>query len=416
MQIAHKVELSPNNKQKTYFAKASGTARFAWNWALAEWEKQYSEGKRPSGMSLKKEFNAIKKQQFPWIKEVTKYAPQQPFLDLQDAWRRFFKKLAGKPRFKKKGKSHDAFYIGADQIKMAHKKIWVPRLGWVRMREAFRFEGKVNSVTISRTADRWYVAIQVEANVDVKPCRSKQRVGVDLGINKLATLSSGIAFEAPKPLKAKLRKLKRYQRKLQKKRQGSNNRHRQQIKTARIHAKITDIRKDTLHKITTYITQHYSEIGIEDLNVKGMVKNHKLARHIHDVGLGEFRRQIEYKSKMRGNVIHLRDRYFPSSKACSRCGEIKKFMSLSERIFECGCGLKMDRDLNASINLRNYSQHPAPAGHGPLGTAARKNVRPVRSELTPVEITALRKQAGLVFVTSIDESGNKLQPAMSRFG
>lgn len=403
MQIAHKIELKPNNKQKTYFAKACGTARFAWNWALAEWEKQYQQGKKPSGMSLKKEFNAIKKSQFPWTKEVTKYAAQQPFLELQEAWVRFFKKQARAPKFKKKGKSTDAFYIGADHVKVAHKKIRIPRLSWVRMRESLRFEGKIHSVTISRTADRWFASIQVEVSERLfKPCCSTQTVGVDLGINKLATLSNGIAFEAPKPLGKNLKMLKRYQRKLQKKQKGSAGRYKAQMKCARTHVKISNIRKDTLHKITTYIAGHYAQIGIEDLNVKGMVKNHNLARHIQDIGLGEFRRQLEYKSKMRGNVIHLADRYFPSSKTCSRCGAIKAAMDLSERTFVCGCGLKMDRDLNASINLRDYE--------------APKNVRPVRSEVTPEEIAALRKQAGLVFVTSIDESGNKLQTCVSRFG
>jgi len=402
MQLAHKIELKPNNAQRTYFLKACGTARFTWNWALDRWEQLYAQGKHPCGMSLKKEFNSIKKQQFPWTTEVTKYAAQQPFLDLQNAWGRFFKILAEKPRFKKKGKSRDAFYIGADHIKVSHTKIRIPKLGWVRMKEGLRFEGKINSATISRTADRWYASIQVEVSQVAKPARSTQTVGIDLGINKLATLSSGVAFEAPKPLKAKLTRLKRSQRRLQSRQKGSKNRYKSQIKIARIHAKITNIRKDTLHKITTHITRHYEQIGIEDLNVKGMVKNHNLALSIQDVGLGEFRRQLEYKSAMSGNVIHVRDRYFPSSKTCSRCGAINASLPLSERIFECGCGLKMDRDLNASINL-----DPASAGH---------SVRPVRPQLTPVEIAALRKQAGLVFVTSIDESGNKRGPAMSRFG
>ena len=134
MQIAHKIELKANNKQKTYFAKAVGTARFAWNWALTEWEKQYKEGAKPSGMKLKKEFNAIKKTQFPWTKEVTKYAAQQPFLDLQDAYNRFFKKIAKRPKLKKKGKSKDSFYVGGDQIKIKDDKIWVPNLGFVALK------------------------------------------------------------------------------------------------------------------------------------------------------------------------------------------------------------------------------------------------------------------------------------------
>src|SRR5690606_13369438 len=133
------IELKENNRQRTYLRKACGIARFAWNWGLAEWEKQYQAGEKPSGMKLKKEFNAIKGKEFPWVYEVTKYAAQQPFLDLQDAWSRFFKKLAGKPQFKKKGKSRDSFYIGGDQVQISGRRIKIPNLGWVRMREELRW-------------------------------------------------------------------------------------------------------------------------------------------------------------------------------------------------------------------------------------------------------------------------------------
>ena len=207
MQIAHKIQLKHNNKQGTYFSKACGTSRFAWNWALAEWEKQYLEGKKPTGMGLKKEFNAIKKKDFPWTKEVTKYAAQQPFLDLQDAYKRFWKKLSQKPKFKKKGKCKDSFYVGGDQLKIKGKKIWIPNLGFVRMSENLRFEGKINSAVFSRTADRWFVSIQVDTNKEFKKCGFENSVGVDLGINKMVVLSNKMAMESPKPLKKNLRNI-----------------------------------------------------------------------------------------------------------------------------------------------------------------------------------------------------------------
>ncbi|MBF0442218.1 MAG: helix-turn-helix domain-containing protein, partial [Oligoflexales bacterium] len=169
VQIAHKIELKANNKQKTYFARACGVSRFTYNWALNEWNTLYEknrscsseEKEKISGLSLKKKFNAIKKEQFPWTKEVTKYAAQQPFIDLQNAFNRFFKKLGGKPKFKKKGQD-DSFYVGGDQIKVAGRKIWVPNLGFVRLKESLRYQGKINSATFSRMADRWFVSIQLD--------------------------------------------------------------------------------------------------------------------------------------------------------------------------------------------------------------------------------------------------------------
>jgi putative transposase len=391
MQIAHKIELKSNNAQESYFKKACGISRFSWNWALGQWNLQYASGLRPSGMSLKKQFNAIKQAEYPWIYEVTKYACQQPFLDLQEAFTRFFKKEAGRPKFKKKGKSHDSFYIGGDQIKLdeTKRRIKIPHLDWVRMREKLRFEGKINSVVISRTADRWFVSIQIDAPIEFPKHENQMSVGIDLGINQLATLSDGIAFRAPKPLKKQLWRLRRQSRKLSRKVLGSNNFKKQTQALAKLHRRIGNIRKDTLHKVTSFLASTYSQIGVEDLNVKGMVRNHKLARSISDIGFGEFRRQIEYKTEWRGGKITIHDRFFPSSKKCSRCGLLKESLLLSERIFQCECGLEVDRDWNAAINLA-----PVPK---------------VLREFKPVEMTALRKSVHPVFVTSINESGNKHQ-------
>jgi putative transposase len=320
---------------------------------------------------------------------VTKYASQQPFLDLQDAWSRFFKGLAGKPKFKKKGKSRDSFYIGGDQIKLDGRRLWIPNLGWVRLKEKLRFEGKINSVVISRTADRWYAAIQVEVQMKIPQHENQVSVGIDLGIHHLAVLSNGVGFEAPSPLKALLKKLKRKSRALSKKEKGSGQFKKSQMALARLHARIANVRRDSLHKITSWITQQYSLIGIEDLNVKGMVRNRKLARSISDLGLYEFCRQLEYKAKWREGKVVVYDRFFPSSKKCSRCHALKETLELSERKFSCECGLNISRDLNAAINL-----NPIPG---------------VTRKLTPVEMAALWKQAGLVFVTSIAEAGNQLQ-------
>ncbi len=184
--IAHKIELKPNNHQITYFKQACGVARLAWNWGLSNWQQQYIDGLNPSGMSLKKEFNAIKKELFPFVYNVTKYAVQQPFIQLQEAYKRFFKKIGGKPKFKKKGKSKDSFYIGGDQIKIERQKVKIPNLGWVKLREDIRFQGKILNATVSKIADKWFISFAIKPFMSYLPCKNQASVGIDLGIKKLS--------------------------------------------------------------------------------------------------------------------------------------------------------------------------------------------------------------------------------------
>jgi len=350
--LSHKICLEPNYKQEQYFKQACGIARFTWNWALEEWNRQYKSGLKPKAFELKKSFNAIKKSEFPWMYNVTKYASQQPFIHLQTAFNRFFQGSSRYPQFKKKG-HHDSFYIGNDHIKLDGKMIKLPKLGWVKMREALRFSGKLISATVSRVAKRWFVSLNVELFQSPKSCDSQVGVGVDLGIKALATISNGETYEAPKPLKPFLKKLKRMQGSLSRRVKGSHNRHKLRLKIASIHAKITNIRKDSLHKLTTHLTDNFAGIVIEDLNVKGMLSNHKLSRAIADIGFYEFRRQLEYKSQFKGNYLLIADRWFPSSKKCSNCGHKKEEIKLSERVYHCSaCGHEQDRDLNAAINLK----------------------------------------------------------------
>ena len=389
MQLAHKIELKPNNKQKTYFKKACGVSRFVWNWALEHWESEYKQGNKPNALNLKKTFNSIKKEQCPFVLEVTKYVAQQPFIQLQVAFNRYFKGLSKKPKFKKKKSNKDSFYIGGDQIKVDGKRVRIPRLGWVRIREQLRFDGRILSATISRKADRWYIAFAIE--VEKNPyshCENQARVGVDLGIEKLATLSNGRAFENLKTLKRYEKHLTKLQRQLSKKQhpakkgdktQFSNNYIKQKRKVEKLHQKIANTRKDYLHKLTTFLTENYKEITIEDLNVSGMLKNHHLAKAISDVGMYEFKRQLEYKSQLRGNNLIIVDRWFPSSKTCSNCGYINHNLKLSDRTFKCPqCGLVIDRDLNASINLLNYSRASSAriyaCGEGNGGIASQEAV------------------------------------------
>lgn len=363
MIISHKIRLDPNDKQATYFAKAAGTARFAYNWALAEWQTQYAAWKddnsqpKPNQMVLRRQLNAVKREQFPWMLEVTKNAPQMAIIQLGQAFNNFFAGRAKYPQFKKKGKSRDSFTLTNDQFSIDGCRIRIPNLGLVRMRETLRFSGKILSATISRTADQWFASITVDTTQNhLMPAENQGVVGVDLGVSALATLSTGETVAGAKPHKALLSRLKRLSRSLSRKTKGSANRHKAKQKLAKLHARIANIRQDTLHQLTTDLTRRFSLIGIEDLNVSGMVKNRHLSRAISDRGFFEFRRQLEYKVAMRGGLVVVANRFFASSKTCSGCGEKVEKLPLSVRQWECPCcGASHDRDVNAAINLANYA-------------------------------------------------------------
>ena len=287
--------------------------------------------------------------------EVTKYASQQPFLHLRTAFQRFFDKKARYPRFKRKG-VHNSFYVGGDHLKFEGKRIWIPNLGWVRMRESVRFRGRVVSATFRRVADKWFVSVVVEFEEEPTRCESQACVGVDLGVNRLASLSNGETVEGSKPLRRYLSKLRRLSRQYSRKKKGSKNREKARTKLARLHYRVRCLRQDELHKLTSYMTKNYGAIGIEELNVKGMLGNRRLARAISDMGFHEFRRQLSYKAAMHGNHLEVVDRWFPSSKMCSECWEVNDKLALSERVFRCAaCEFELDRDENAARNLAFYT-------------------------------------------------------------
>jgi len=186
---AHKIRLHPTSEQAVYFAKAAGTSRFVWNWALAEWNRQYEAGEKPTAFKLKKHFNEIRREHFPWTWEVTKNASDQPFLDLGKAFTAFFEGRARRPKFKSKKRSKPSFYLANDQFEVGDHRIWIPKLGWVNMAENLRFNGKVTGARLTKTADWWFVALQVEMP-DTLPEKKEASVGIDVGLNRLATLST----------------------------------------------------------------------------------------------------------------------------------------------------------------------------------------------------------------------------------
>ena len=386
MILAHKIALDPSNVQATYFAKAAGVARFAYNWALAEWKRQYEAWKldnslpKPSQAALGRQLNAIKREQFPWMLEVTKNAPQMAIIRLGDAFNNFFAGRAKYPKFRKKG-VQDRFTITNDQFSVEGSRIRIPKLGWVRMREPLRFAGKIMSATISRVADRWFVSITVDTQNDLHLPKAENQgaVGVDLGVAALATLSTGEVITGPKPHKALLERLRRLSRSLSRKQKGSRNRQKAKAKLARLHARIANIRLDALHNLTTDLTRRFHTIGIENLNVRGMMRNRHLARSIADMGFFEFRRQLEYKAAMRGGQVVMADRWFPSSKTCSACGSVQEAMPLSVRQWACpDCGARHDRDVNAAVNLKNMavSSIVSACGGEGSGCARKSAVKP----------------------------------------
>jgi putative transposase len=355
--LAHKIALAPTPEQREFFQRAAGTARFTWNWALAEWQDRYQQGEKPSGHLLKKAFNALRREQLPWTYEVHRDATARPFADLQRAFSNFFQGHAAYPKFKKKGRCRDAFYVACDRFRLEEKTVILPKIGPVHMREALRFDGKILGATISREADRWFLSIQVQLTDYARERTADGCVGVDLGITHLATLSTGVTIAGPKPLKHAQRHLSRANRGLHRRQPGSANRQKSQQRVARLHTRVAHIRTDALHKLTSRLCRENQAISIEDLHVKGMLKNKRLARSISDMGWGECRRQLEYKVPLYRAQLHIVGRFTPSSKLCHRCKTVKKVLTLGERIFVCdACGYIEDRDLNAAKNINQLGQ------------------------------------------------------------
>lgn len=359
---AYKTELKPNAGQLTLLKKSAGAARWAWNWALRKKKEAFDKKEKiPTAIDLHKELNQLKKTEIPWMYETSKCAPQEALRNLDKAFDNFFrnckKKKKGKkgfPRFKSKHKNQDSFRLNGS-IHVFADRIQLPRIGMIRLKERDYIpteNAKILSATVSCRAGRWFVSVQMEIEIVPLP-KSSHTIGIDLGIKTLATCSNGEVFDNPKHLKKKEKALRIRQKSLSRKKKGSANRKKAARRVAALHYRIANARKDYLHKITSKIIDENQVVVLEDLNLSGMVKNHKLAKAISDVGMGEFRRQLEYKAAWYGRQIVIVDRYFPSSKLCSRCGQVKDTLKLSERTYKCDCGLEIDRDLNAAINLAN---------------------------------------------------------------
>ena len=381
---AVKVALDPTPAQERLLLSHAGASRFAFNAALAHVKAGIEAGEKPewSFYSLRKWWNASKdalavgEDGVIWWRENSKEAYSSGLESLAKGLSNWVKSRKGArkgrrmgfPKFKSKDKAVPKFTYRTGSFGLVQggrdpKALKLPRIGRVHCMEdvAERVNGvRVLRMTVSKRAGRWYAALTVER--DDKPMTKPPKggaVGIDLGIKTLATLSDGTIIENPRCLAASEQRLKKAQKALSRKVKGSRRRAKARAKVTRIHAHVANQRLDAMHKATTWLTQTYSYISVEDLNVAGMARNHRLAKAVSDAAFGEFRRQLEYKTARSGATLHVVDRWYPSSKTCSECGTVKAKLSLSERVYRCdGCGLTMDRDLNAAINIKVAGSAP----------------------------------------------------------
>jgi putative transposase len=367
---AYKTEIKPNNRQRTLLEKSAGVARFAYNLGLAERISLYeNEKKFLTAIDQHKSLCAIKKEKYPWMYEVSKCAPQLALLDLDKAFRNFFRglkkgKKIGFPKFKSKHKSTLSFHLDTNSFKITNDKVMLAKIGLLKLKEKGYLPVvniKYNSLTVSKIAGKWFVSVQVEQEIPDPIDQIETVLGVDVGIKTIATCSNGTVFKNNKYLRKSKKRLAHAQKNLARKKfdkktkRSSNNRYKLKLKVQKIHYRISCQRKDAIHKMTGILVKTKPRyIALEDLNVSGMMKNHKLAGAIADASFNEIRRQSVYKTNWYGGEILNVDRYYPSSKLCRRCGNIKEDLTLEDRTYVCECGHIEDRDLNASINIEDF--------------------------------------------------------------
>jgi transposase len=422
MKKAHKIRMNPRLEQVEYLKRACGTRRFVYNWGREHWEAEYQaykaeqetipeaerKLKSPNAMALKSQFHAIRERDYPWTYDVTKCVVEGAFDDLDKAYANFFAGRAEYPKYKKKGKSRESFYLSNDKFVVGSHWISIPglgrflldtqkiekgrgklrrKLGTVNLSEKLRFieEGKASfptkkrnrrkqvlchqvkilGATVSCEAGHWYISIQVDIKKALPPT-PQPVVGVDVGLKQAAVVSDGRRLENQKPLAVHRKRLGTLQRRLSRKKKTkdpetgrttfSRNYEKQRLKVARKHQQIAAIRADVQHKFTAELARTCGAIGIEDLHILGMMAKRSLARAVADAAMGQLLTFLKNKMASAGGQVFIASRWFPSTKRCSGCGHVKKRMPLKHRTYQClACGLVIDRDLNAALNLAQFA-------------------------------------------------------------
>lgn len=389
IQRAYRTKLRPTCKQRRYFGGCCGAARFVFNWALADRKEVYESGGKPSHYEQKKRFNQWKKIEAAWLYDYPYTLLEEEFRNVDKAFANFFRRVKqgvekpGYPKFKRRGGKSSFTLRGS--INVEKDRIKLPRIGWVSFAEKdyIPIDTKINTATISESVSEWFISVQVEEEIDVSEPVNDKVLGVDVGVKSLAVLSDGRVFDNPQILKKHEKKMARLQKELARRNRGSQNWKKTKVKIKKLHLKITRIRRHMQHDTSRAIVDSAGLIVLEDLNIKGMMakpkpklsidgtcyeKNNRsqkrgLSRSLSDVGLHELHRQINYKAEWVSGMVLYVDRWYPSSKTCSRCGSINVDLSLADRTFNClGCGYIVDRDLNAAVNLAAYGEGVKRAG------------------------------------------------------
>ncbi|MEG0514978.1 MAG: transposase [Cetobacterium sp.] len=368
MILAKKIRLKPNKNQEILLWQSVGTARFIYNWTLARQKENYENGgKFLSDNELRKEITQLKKIELSWLNNVSNNVAKQAVKDACNSYKSFFKKQTRFPKFKNRKKSKPSFYNDTDKLKAKENLVLIEKVGWIKTAEQLPQNTKYTNPRISFDGKYWYISVGIERENNALELREVS-LGIDLGVKDLATCSDGKVYKninKKKTIKKLQKKLKRFQKQVSRKYEKSrevNNRYEKsrnivklEKKIRLVHRRISNIRNNNLHQITNEIVKTKpSRIVMEDLNVKGMMKNRYLSKAIAEQSFYKFITYIKYKAEFNGIEFIQVPRFYPSSKTCSKCGTVKKDLKLSDRVFKCECGYILDRDLNASLNLANY--------------------------------------------------------------
>ena len=365
MILAKKVRIKPTPEQEQQLWRSAGAVRWVYNWTLARQEENYRDGgKFISDGELRKELTKLKQtEEYAWLNEISAQTTKQAVKDACDAYKKMFRGESGKPKFKSRKRSKPAFYSRYDRFKVDGCRVYLEKIGWIETSEPIPEMDKYTNPRVSFDGKYWYVSVGIMQEQE-NPELTNVMIGIDVGIKKLAVCSNGTMFKninnssAVRKTEKRLRRLQRkVSRKYEMNKEGSRF-----VKTRNIvkveksirllHRRLTNIRTNHIHQATSAIAKTKpSAVVMEDLNVSGMMRNRHLSKAIAGQKLHEFIRQMKYKCAKIGARFIQADKWFPSSKMCSSCGQIKKNLKLSDRTYECDCGLKIDRDVNAAINL-----------------------------------------------------------------
>lgn len=410
----YKYELRINNKERTTLTKCAGIARFAWNWGLTErrtrYQTQTGTAQWTDAIKQHKELNRLKRTEFPWMYEVSKCVPQEAHRDLDRAYQNFFTNLrqrkrnqttryVGLPNFKKKGKCKDSFRLtGVIRLFPATKRVQLARLGQLRLKERSTLpeSARILNATVSRTADRWYVALTVEEEPPVPNPNEGPLIALDKGLSVFAGLSSGIPILRPKFILRHTRKHRRLTKAHSRKLNGSYNKRKSVLKLARFYRRMTNQQLNFLHQTSTYLAKNHSMIVTEDLHVKGLIRNKKLSKYWADLAHGAFQRLLSYKVSLYSSKLIEIDRWFPSSKLCSNCLYYHRELTFAERVFRCPlCGLVLDRDQNAAVNVANYYYIYQPL-IAPVAASSAETLNACGEAIRPVAQQARLEEPGRI--------------------